>query len=93
MSKSIFITGDFALRDFMSDLGLQFAEAPIHRIVFEIVDEASPGTLRLRSERKGNGNGRIYLIIAAGTNSLKMRAPWLPPNTKRRSGPPACGNS
>ncbi len=27
------------------------------------------GTLRLRSERKGNGNGRVYLILAAGTNS------------------------
>jgi len=38
MSKSISITGDFTLRDFMSDLGLQFAEAPMHRIVFDIVD-------------------------------------------------------
>jgi hypothetical protein len=38
MSKPVSITGDFLLRDFMSDLGLQFAEAPFHRIVFDIVD-------------------------------------------------------
>lgn len=38
MSKSISITGDFLLRDVMSDLGLQFAESPLHRILFDIVD-------------------------------------------------------
>ena len=38
MSKSISITGEFLLRDCMSDLGLRFAESPLHRIHFDIVD-------------------------------------------------------
>ena len=29
--------------------------------------------------------------MAAGTISLKARAPWLPPNTSRRSGPSGGG--
>jgi hypothetical protein len=28
----------------------------------------APGTLRLRSERKGNGNGRVYLIVTRATD-------------------------
>jgi hypothetical protein len=27
-----------------------------------------PGTLQLRSERQGDGNGRVYLIIATASN-------------------------
>jgi hypothetical protein len=30
----------------------------------------APTTLRLRAERKGNGNGRVYLIIASATDAL-----------------------
>jgi hypothetical protein len=29
----------------------------------------APGTLRLRSERKGNGDGRVYLIIVTATDA------------------------
>jgi len=38
MSKSISITSDFDLRDVMSDIGLRFADSPLHRIGFDITD-------------------------------------------------------
>ena len=38
MSKSISITSDFDLRDVMSDIGLRFADSPVHRIGFDITD-------------------------------------------------------
>jgi hypothetical protein len=38
MPKSISITGEFTMRNVMSDLGLHFADLPIHRIVFDITD-------------------------------------------------------
>jgi hypothetical protein len=31
--------------------------------------DIGPGTLQLRSERQGNGNGRVYLIVATATDS------------------------
>jgi hypothetical protein len=31
--------------------------------------DIAPGTLRLRSERKGNGDGRVYLIIVTATDA------------------------
>jgi hypothetical protein len=31
----------------------------------------APGTLRLRAERKGNGGGRVYLIVATATDPAK----------------------
>jgi hypothetical protein len=33
-SKSISITSDVNLRDTMSDIGLRFADSPVHRIGF-----------------------------------------------------------
>jgi hypothetical protein len=30
--------------------------------------DLAPGTLRLRSERMGTGNGRVYLIVATGSD-------------------------
>ena len=38
MSKSISITSDFDLGDTMSDIGLRFADAPVHRIILEITE-------------------------------------------------------
>jgi hypothetical protein len=38
MLKSYSITSDFDLRDSMSDIGLRFAESPLHRIGFEITE-------------------------------------------------------
>jgi hypothetical protein len=43
-SKSISITSDVNLRDTMSDIGLRFADSPVHRIGFEI-NEADLQTL------------------------------------------------
>src|SRR5262249_30809541 len=30
--------------------------------------DIAPGTLRLRAERKGNGDGRVYLIVSQATD-------------------------
>jgi hypothetical protein len=38
MSQSKSITSDFDLRDTMSDIGLRFADSPVHRIGFEITE-------------------------------------------------------
>jgi len=39
MSKSISFTSDCTLRDIMSDIGVRFAESPLHRIGFDITDD------------------------------------------------------
>ena len=31
--------------------------------------DIAPGTLRLRQERKGNGDGRVYLIVSYATDA------------------------
>jgi hypothetical protein len=40
------------------------------RSLFAALDarDIAPGTLRLRAERKGNGDGRVYLIVASATD-------------------------
>jgi hypothetical protein len=80
MSKSVSITGDFKLRDVMSDLGLQFAESPIHRIVFDIVDSDVDTLAEIYREHIFRARRRAapdklhwyYLLLRFGENTFLL---------------------
>ena len=59
MNQSITFTGDWALHGIMSDLGVDFALSPFHRIGFEIDDAGSrrsPSATTIAFSARGNGS-------------------------------------
>ncbi|MDR3405662.1 MAG: AAA family ATPase [Chthoniobacter sp.] len=80
MLKTLSITGEIDLRDVMSDIALRFAETPVHRIVFDLVD-ADVDTLaetyrdRIFRARRRAAPDRLHwatLLLRFGENTFLL---------------------